>query len=95
MNCNISGSQIVGPSIIGDNVEIKDSQVGPYASISDDCIIQKGHVENSVLMQGAKIINVKKTVDTSLMGPGSEIADVDERSTSVKVFIGEKSKIEV
>jgi glucose-1-phosphate thymidylyltransferase len=95
LNCKISNSKIVGPSIIGDNVEIKDSSIGPFASISDDCVIDKSQIENSVLMNGAKVLNIKSTIDTSLFGPGSEFTDVAERDSSISLFIGEKSKIEI
>lgn len=95
INCDISGSQINGPTIIGDNVEIKNSQIGPYCAIDSNCVIQNSMLENSVLMERAKIIDIKKTVDTTIMGPESEIVDIDTRSTSIKLFIGEKSKIEI
>lgn len=93
--CNITGSEIHGPCIIGDNVEIRDSIIGPYSSISDNCSIENSHIENSVLMQGVKIANIKRLITTSIIGPGSEVLDVTQKLPSMKLFIGEKSRIEI
>lgn len=94
-NCKIEKSRIRGPLIIGDNVTIKDSYIGPYTSISDDCYIEGSHVENSVLMQGVRIIGVKKPIDTSLIGRGTEIFNSNGPAGSMEFFVGEKSKIYV
>ena len=94
-NCKIINSQIIGPSIIGDNVQIRDSEVGPFVSISDNCVIEKSRIENSILMQSVKIADVDRKIDTSIFGPQSEFTDVNERSSSISLFIGEKSRIEV
>jgi len=94
-DCRIIKSHIKGPLIVGDNVEIKNSYVGPYSSISDNCVIEGSHIENIVLMSDVKIINIKRSIDTSLIGSGSEIKDVIKSSSSMKLFIGEKSKLEI
>lgn len=93
-DCDITASKIRGPVIIGNNVRIKNSYVGPYTSISDNCVIENSHVENSVLMPGVTIKNIKRPIDTSLIGPGSEVLDITQLPSSLKLFIGEKSKVE-
>lgn len=94
-DCKIKESHFKGPLIIGDNVEIKNSQIGPYSSISNDCVIENSHVENSVLMTGVKIINVTRLIDSSLIGSESEISNATVPPSSIKLFIGEKSKLEL
>jgi len=94
-NSKITASRIKGPVIIGDNVEIKNSYIGPYASISSNCIVEKSHIQNSVIMSGVKIANVERQIDASIIGPGSELMNGGEPSSSLKLFIGEKSKIEI
>lgn len=90
----IESSHIRGPVIIGDNVVIKNSYVGPYSSISSDCVIENSHIENSVVMPKVTIKNIKRLIDSSLIGPESEIVDIAQLPRSIKLFIGEKSKIE-
>lgn len=94
-NCEIVNSKIRGPVIIGDGAKIIDSYVGPYSSISNNCEILGSHVENSVIMEGVKILNVERPIDTSLIGTQAEIIKKVGPSNSLKLFIGEKSQIEI
>lgn len=89
-DCRISHSQIYGPVIIGANVTITDSFIGPFTSVSDGCMIENSRIENSVLMDNVKIINVKQPVQTSLIGSASEIVGSNNSVSLLKLFIGEK-----
>ena len=92
-SCKIVNSQIRGPVIIGDNVKITNSYIGPYTSISNDCVIEDSSVENSVLMDGVRIIKVKQPLDNSLIGSETEVADVNGHSNCLELFVGEKSQV--
>lgn len=94
-DCEIVNSKIRGPVIIGDKVKIIDSYVGPYSSISNGSEIIGSHVENSVIMSEVKILNVERSIDTSLIGTQAEIVKKIGPSNSLKLFIGEKSQIEL
>lgn len=91
--CTISNSQIRGPVVIGNEVIIKNSYIGPFTSISDGCVIENGSVENSVIMSGVKIHNVKQPIDNSLIGTEAEIADINGHTNCLELFVGEKSQI--
>lgn len=93
--CTIQNSEIRGPSSIGDNVEIMDSYIGPYTSISNDCVIKNSHVENSVLMEKVKIIDLKQPMDESLIGAETEIIHENGPTDWLKLFVGEKSIIKI
>lgn len=91
--CKVRNSKIRGPVIIGNEVNIKDAFIGPYSSISDNCVIENCKLENSVLMQGVKIINVHQPIDNSVIGTEAEISDVEGHSNCLELFVGEKSQI--
>lgn len=92
----IVNSKIEGPVIIGDNVIIKDSKVGPFTSISSGCEIVNSFVENSVLMSGVKIFDIKeRPVHTSLIGTDSEVLGSSDHGVVTSLFIGEKCKIQI
>jgi glucose-1-phosphate thymidylyltransferase len=93
--CQIENSQIRGPVTIGDNVIIKNSYVGPFTSIADDCVIEDSHIENSVVMNKAKIQKVDRPIDTSIIGVESEVKRHTGPTSAMKLFIGEKSSIEI
>lgn len=93
--CELSNCHIKGPVILGKDVTIKDSFVGPYTSIGDGVEISGSHVENSVIMQKVKIQDIKSPIDSSLIGAESEIVKGDGPTNSISLFIGEKSHIEI
>ncbi len=94
-DCQIEGSHIRGPVIIGNRVVVKNSYIGPYTSVSDDCLIEDAHVENSVIMEGVKVSKIRQPIDTSLIGAQSEIVNSDRPTSSLQFFIGEKCSIEI
>lgn len=91
--CKIINSKIRGPAMIGSGVTIKNAYIGPYTSISDNCVIEKSRLENSVLMQGVRLINVGQQIDNSLVGTGTEVSGVEGTSGCLELFVGEKSKV--
>ncbi len=64
----IYNSVIEGPVLIGDNVEIAKSYIGPYTSIYHNCKIKEAKIENSVIMEGTIIEKVKRRIDQSFIG---------------------------
>lgn len=96
LNCQIINSQIEGPVIIGDNVRIVDSKIGQFMAVSDDCEIINSEIENSVLMCGVKITDIKKhPIDESLIGTGTKVTGTDSSTRKTSLFVGEKCEIQV
>lgn len=91
--CKVKNSVIRGPVRIGDNVLIADSFVGPYTSIYHGGEIINCRIENSVLMGNVKLKNIVKPIDTSLIGPDSEVRGNNNGHASLELFLGEMSKI--
>jgi glucose-1-phosphate thymidylyltransferase len=54
-SAQLHNAQIVQPSLIGKNVVIKNAIVGPYASVGDNCVIEKSVVENCIIQNNTKI----------------------------------------
>lgn len=94
-NCSIINSHIRGPVIIGDNVTINNAFIGPFTSISDDCVIEGSDIQNSVVMNGVKIMHVPQPIDSSLIGTESEIGHTEGPTSTIKLFIGEKCQVQV
>lgn len=93
---NIVNSAIEGPVIIGDMVTVKDSKIGPFTAIGNGCEIVGSEIENSVLMNGVKIYDIKEhPINASLIGTDSEILGSDGRGSTTSLFIGEKCKIQI
>lgn len=94
-NCLIQNSQIRGPVMIGNNVKVIDSYIGPFTSIADNTEVISSHIENSVLMEGVKVIRARERIDTSLIGTGTEIVESKGPMSSMQLFVGEKCRVEL
>lgn len=91
--CIIERTHVRGPVIIGDNVIIRDSFVGPFTVVSDGCQIEGAHIENSEIMEKVIIQKFPEHIDSSLIGPESELINSEKQTKSISFFIGAKSKI--
>jgi glucose-1-phosphate thymidylyltransferase len=54
---SLEDSIIINPSYIGKGVKIKNSIIGPYASIGENSVIEHSVIENSIIMSHAKVMN--------------------------------------
>lgn len=59
-------SKIIDPCFIGKDVSIKNSSVGPFASIGDGTIIENSNVKNSIIQTHSVIKNA--TLDNAMIG---------------------------
>ena len=78
------------------NAEIgPDTYIGPYTSIDDDCKIEGGDIESSIILKGTVIKFSGKIVD-SLIGKESRVLNSDNRLPKGHKFIlGENSEVEI
>jgi glucose-1-phosphate thymidylyltransferase len=54
----IINSTIHGPCIIGENVTVENSLIGPYTSIGNNSYITNSHVKNSIIQENTTIKNI-------------------------------------
>lgn len=59
-------SEIIQPCFIGENVVIKNSQVGPYVSIGNDSVVNDSQITNSLIQTNAEISNAR--LDNAMIG---------------------------
>jgi len=87
-------SVIKGPALIGKDCVIKDGYIGPYTSIGNRCEIINSEVEDSVVMDGAKLINAGNIVD-SMIGKGAVIERNKNLPKGNKFIIGDNSWVRI
>ncbi|GFO96791.1 putative glucose-1-phosphate thymidylyltransferase [groundwater metagenome] len=83
----IKDSVVIQPVAIGDNVSIKNSVVGPHASIANDSIIESSIISDSVI--GSRSHIAKVNLQRSIVG---DDASVHGKHNSLN--IGDSSSIE-
>lgn len=87
-------SVIKGPAVIGSNCVIGSSYIGPYTSIGNNCEIINSEVEDSIVMDGTKLINAGKIIDSLI---GREVTIEKNRSLpkGSKFVIGDSSRVRI
>ena len=90
----IINSKVTGPAVIGRNTVITGSYIGPYTSISNDAVIEKSEVENSIIMEGVKIAGIRHRIGESIIGKGVQIVSKKDANPGThKFIIGDKSEV--
>ncbi|MDT0555536.1 sugar nucleotidyltransferase [Patiriisocius hiemis] len=59
-------STIIPPCFIGDDVQLKNSTIGPYASIGEGTIIEDSNVKNTIIQKQTVIKNA--SLDNAMIG---------------------------
>jgi glucose-1-phosphate thymidylyltransferase len=93
-SAKVTGSRIVGPAIIGADTVIRDSYVGPFTSISEDCRIEDSEVEYSILLRNSSIIGVRR-IEASLIGRYVEVTPAPRVPAAHRLVVGDYSKVQI
>jgi glucose-1-phosphate thymidylyltransferase len=91
----IEKSVIRGPVVIGKNARISRSFIGPFSSIGENVVIENSEIECSLIMEGARITNLEKRIDRSIIGKNVIINQTDQSPRTNKFIIGDQSYLEI
>lgn len=80
-------STIIEPCYIGENVVLKNTTIGPYVSVGNDCVIENSTVKNSLIQNHTSIKNAN--LDEAMIG---NHVKYDGKFT--KISIGDYSVLE-
>jgi glucose-1-phosphate thymidylyltransferase len=90
----IVDSTVRGPCIIGKNVTIEDSFVGPYTSVGDGSEIVNSSIEYCVIQENVCIKDVER-LEESLVGKNAKVTRNQKKNRTIKLHIGDFSEVEV
>ena len=79
---------IVAPVYIDPSATVRDSTIGPYASIGADCVIEDSRISNSIIDRGTRLENAD--VLDSVVG-----RDALVRGGPVRLNVGDESQVEL
>ena len=92
---SIKNSVIRGPVVIGENVHIENAYIGPFTSIFDDCKIFQSEIENSIILGGVQITNIKARMDENIIGWNAVIKGVNKLPNVMSMKVGDNSIVEI
>lgn len=88
----ILNSKIRGPAVIGANVHIENSFIGPFTSIANGCRISASVLEHCVLFENARVEGVDRLED-SLLGKGAVVRKSQGHHQAYRLMIGDDSEV--
>jgi len=89
----IVSSTVRGPCIIGKNVLIQKSFIGPYTSVGDGSEIINSNIEYCVVQGNVTIKDVER-LEESLIGKNAKVTR-NQRNRTIKLHVGDYSEVEV
>jgi glucose-1-phosphate thymidylyltransferase len=91
----IINSVLRGPVVIGQKVLIKNSYIGPYTSIYHRCQVVNSELENSILLEGAQLLDLDRRVDRSLIGKDARVIKTDTKPRAYNFLIGDTCQVDL
>jgi glucose-1-phosphate thymidylyltransferase len=91
----ISGSVVRGPAMIGEGARIADAFIGPYTSIGAEVEVSRSEVENSILLAGARVIDLGTRIEASLLGRNVSLTRSDGMPKTLRMMVGDNSEIKL
>ena len=89
----VTGSTLRGPLVIGPDVVIDDSTIGPDVSIERRSQVARSEIADSIVMEGCTISDVHGLAG-SILGKGVEVRHSGAGGTH-RLIVGDQSRIEV
>jgi glucose-1-phosphate thymidylyltransferase len=88
----IENSTVRGPVVVGANVVIENSFIGPFTSIGAGCRILLSVLEHCVLLENTRIEEVDRLED-SLIGKNSSVIKDPKSRQAYRLSIGDDSEV--
>lgn len=91
----IINSQIIGPVVIGKNVSVRNSYIGPFSSIGDGCEIENSKIEYTILLDDVHIVDVHGKIEASMIGRHTEIRRTQQLTPIYSFTIADNCRIDL
>jgi glucose-1-phosphate thymidylyltransferase len=88
----IVSSKIRGPVVLGEDVLVENSFIGPFTSIGSNCRIVSSVLEHCVVLEHARIEHVDRLED-SLIGRNSVVIRGHQTHQAYRLMIGDDSEV--
>lgn len=91
----VRNSRIRGPVSIAAGALVENAYVGPYTSVGPGAIVRGVELEYSIMIEGSRIENLSKRIDSSILGQGSVVAGRAGRGHTYQFMLGDLSYVVV
>jgi glucose-1-phosphate thymidylyltransferase len=91
----VVNSRLRGPLILGPNVVVENSYVGPFSSIAEGARIVGSEIEHSIVLERSVIEDVPTRIDSSLIGKDVVVTRSNDRPRAHHIMVGDSSRVEL
>jgi glucose-1-phosphate thymidylyltransferase len=89
----VERSVVRGPVVIGAGARIIHAYVGPFTSIGAGAEIRDTEIEHSIVLEGARIVDLASRVEDSLIGRNVSIHRMPVRPSAYRFMLGDNSEV--
>jgi glucose-1-phosphate thymidylyltransferase len=90
----VRDSVIRGPAVLGENVLVERSFVGPFSSIGDGCAVVASSIEHVVLLERCRVEQIQRLED-SVVGKGSVVKRRQSLTDGLCLMVGDDCVVEL
>ena len=90
---SLESTTIRGPVVVGPRSSISDAFLGPYTSIGEDVVIEGSEIENSIVLDGARISHLRDRLDGSILGRSSKVSVAFDLPRGMRLVLGEGGEV--
>ncbi len=92
---SVVGSRIVGPAVIGAGTVVTSSYVGPFTSISRNCVISDSEIEFSIVLDDSSLNGGVRRVEASIIGRNVVVTPAPRMPAAHRFVLGDHSKVQI
>lgn len=87
--------RVRGPVAIGSNAVVRDAYIGPYTAIGPECHVEHCEIENSILLEGARVADLETRLEGSLIGRRALVRRSHSKPKAYRLLVGDNSEIKI
>lgn len=88
----LENSIVRGPAVIGRDVVVRNSFIGPFTAIGDGSVLEGVSIEHSVVLDGCQLGSVKH-IEDSLIGYNTRVVQGNHNRQALRFFLGDDCEV--
>ncbi len=88
----IENSELRGPVVVGAGTRVKDSFIGPYTSVGEDCSVTGSALQHCVVLDRARIEGIDRLED-SVIGRGTVVRRQEDGHRAYRLMLGDDAEV--
>jgi glucose-1-phosphate thymidylyltransferase len=92
-SATVRASVIVGPTVIGEEAQVRDAYIGPYTSIGAGARVEGAEIERSIVAPGASVVHVGSRMVASVIGRNARVFRDFSLPRAMRLHVGDGTEV--